>query len=93
MSTTNKPYEYDVVENPYHYTSSGIECIDAMIAAFGEEAVKNFCMCNAFKYVWRSKKKNGREDMKKAIWYINKYNELNLEKEIDTVRGGSNGQI
>lgn len=45
MSTTNKPYEYDVVENPYHYTSSGIECIDAMIAAFGEEAVKNFFAC------------------------------------------------
>lgn len=69
---------YDVVNNPEHYTSGGIECIDAMTAAFGEEAVQDFCICNAFKYVWRSRKKNGLEDIKKAKWYLDKYLELEV---------------
>ncbi|MEI3223940.1 MAG: DUF3310 domain-containing protein [Gemmiger sp.] len=32
--------------------------------------------CNAFKYLYRAKRKNGLEDMKKAVWYLNKYIEL-----------------
>lgn len=66
----------DVVNHPSHYASSSIECIDAMIAAYGKEAVMHFCQCNAFKYQWRFNKKNGVEDLKKAEWYNNKYIEL-----------------
>lgn len=66
----------DPVSHPSHYTQGGIECIDAMVAAFGKEAVANFCMCNAFKYIWRSKYKNGAEDIEKAKWYLNKHKEL-----------------
>ncbi len=66
----------DMVNNPPHYTSGGIECIDAMIASQGTAAVKDFCLCNAFKYIWRTKNKNGIEDIDKAIWYLNKYKEL-----------------
>ena len=66
----------DPVSHPSHYTQGGIECIDAMVAAYGEEAVKHFCMCNAFKYVWRAEHKNGAEDIDKAIWYLNKFKEL-----------------
>lgn len=68
----------DNVNHPSHYTNSenGIECIDAMIAAYGKEAVMSFCKCNAFKYQWRFDKKNGDEDLKKAQWYQNKYMEL-----------------
>lgn len=62
----------DPVNRPAHYTSGGIECIDAMQAAFGAEAVKNFCLCNAFKYLWRHRNKNGVEDLKKACWYLNR---------------------
>lgn len=68
--------EEDVVNHPSHYASSSIECIDAMIAAYGKEAVMHFCQCNAFKYQWRFDKKNGVEDLKKAEWYNNKYIEL-----------------
>lgn len=68
--------EFDTVNNPQHYTNGGIECIDAMIAAYGKEAVMHFCQCNAFKYQWRFDKKNGVEDLKKAEWYNNKYIEL-----------------
>ena len=62
----------DPVNHPAHYTSGGIECIDAMQAAFGVEAVKDFCLCNAFKYLWRHRNKNGVEDLKKARWYLNR---------------------
>ena len=62
----------DPVNRPAHYTSGGIECIDAMQAAFGAEVVKDFCLCNAFKYLWRHRNKNGVEDLKKACWYLNR---------------------
>lgn len=68
----------DLVNRPAHYTSGGIECIDAMQAAFGAEAVKDFCLCNAFKYLWRHRNKNGVEDLKKARWYLNR-----LIEEVD----------
>lgn len=68
--------EYDDVNKPKHYTSGDIECIDAMVSAYGKEAVMAFCKCNAFKYIWRFDKKNGIEDIKKALWYQNKYIEL-----------------
>lgn len=65
------------VEHPKHYTQGGIECIDAMIAAYGDTAVMDFCKCNAFKYLFRMDNKNNPlEDVKKAIWYLNKWTEL-----------------
>ena len=65
---------FDDVEMPAHYTDSSIECIDAMQAAMGEEAVYDFCKCNAFKYLWRADAKHPSpvEDLQKARWYIDK---------------------
>ena len=71
-----KENKFDVVECPQHYVSTSIECIDAMIETQGVEAVKAFCVCNAFKYLWRHNSKNGDEDIKKANWYLNKAVEL-----------------
>ena len=69
-------HEFDVVERPQHYASTSIECIDAMRETQGDEAVKAFCVCNAFKYLWRHNRKNGDEDIKKASWYLNKAVEI-----------------
>lgn len=67
----------DSVNHPEHYTQGGIECIDAMQAAFGKQSVMEFCLCNAFKYCFRCKHKNSQtEDVKKAVWYLNKWLEL-----------------
>lgn len=66
----------DNVNHPAHYETGKFECIDVMIETQGTEAVKDFCICNAFKYLYRHGRKNGREDIKKAIWYLNKYLEL-----------------
>ena len=65
----------DAVHHPSHYQGKN-ECIDVMIAMFGKEAVKHFCMCNAYKYRFRADKKNGEEDIKKAEWYETKLIEL-----------------
>ena len=67
----------DNVQHPKHYNREGaLECIDEMILVFGKEAVKNFCLCNSWKYRYRAADKNGEEDLKKSDWYINKYKEL-----------------
>ena len=65
----------DNVNHPAHYQGKN-ECIDVMIAMFGIEAVKHFCMCNAYKYRFRADKKNGKEDIEKAEWYESKLIEL-----------------
>ena len=70
------PESKETVNHPDHYNSDGIECIDAMIASQGVDDVRAFCICNAFKYIWRYQSKNGIEDIKKAIWYLNKFVEL-----------------
>ena len=64
-----------MVNSPPHYQSTtGIECIEAIRAALGEEGFKAYCRGNAIKYIWREKA-DSIEDRKKAIWYLNKANE------------------
>jgi hypothetical protein len=61
----------DDINQPAHYTQGAVECIDAMLSAFGEEAVRDFCRLNAFKYVWRVKQKDSVEsNTHKAIWFL-----------------------
>jgi hypothetical protein len=60
----------DNVNHPSHYTSSSIECIDAIKAQLGAEGFRDYCQGNICKYVWRYKFKNGVEDLKKAAWYL-----------------------
>lgn len=66
---------YDNVNHPHHYNNK-YECIDVMIDTFGANETKMFCKLNAFKYLYRSEKKGGIEDIKKAKWYLDKYIEL-----------------
>lgn len=61
----------DSVNHPAHYTAGGIECIEAIKAATeGLQGIQAVCAANAIKYVWRFSRKNGAEDIKKAIWYL-----------------------
>ena len=68
----------DMVNHPSHYETGKFECIDVMEEVFGKEALKNFCICNAFKYLYRCMNKHISpvEDVSKARWYINKFLEL-----------------
>ena len=65
----NKP---DLVNHPSHYETGKFECIEVMEEALGSDVVKGFCIGNAFKYLYRAKRKNGLEDLKKAQWYLNR---------------------
>lgn len=75
----------DSVDHPKHYCRDGaMECIDEMCLIFGTEAVKNFCLCNSWKYRYRAADKNGEEDLEKSDWYIHKYKEL-CDEEMDYI--------
>lgn len=62
----------DMVNQPPHYTSGGIETIDYMRAKMTPEEYRGFLKGNAIKYLSRAEMKGGAEDYKKAQWYINK---------------------
>ncbi|MGX0251311.1 uncharacterized protein DUF3310 [Staphylococcus hominis] len=75
----NKPFsrkvdmqeEQDVMNKPKHYTYGDIEVIDYI-----EQVTKNykpelaFAIGNAIKYISRANHKNGKEDLDKARWYL-----------------------
>jgi hypothetical protein len=67
----------DPVNHPKHYTEhpSGVECIQIT-------EHMTFNLGNAVKYIWRADLKGKQvEDLKKAIWYIN--------REIQRINNGS----
>lgn len=67
----------DNVNHPDHYETGKFECIDVMGEVFGSDNLKEYCLINAFKYLYRCKRKEKEvEDIKKSIWYLNKYIEL-----------------
>ena len=67
----DRPNEPDMVNSPPHYQREGLECIDAMVHAFGEDAVRTYARLCAFKYQWRADMKGKKdEDLKKAVWYL-----------------------
>ena len=75
---------FDMVNHPSHYETGKFECIEVMQEAIGLEDVKGFCICNAFKYIYRCchKHESPLEDVKKAIWYLNKFVELEEQKKL-----------
>lgn len=59
--------------NPDHYKSGlGVECSELMKDRLGEDCYFGFCLCNAFKYLFRCRRKNPTlsEDVRKANWYL-----------------------
>lgn len=67
------PKRLETVNHPRHYTKSpsGVECIDVV-------EWLPFNVGNAIKYLWRSEHKNGMEDLRKALWYV--------QREIDRLQ-------
>lgn len=61
----------DKVNHPLHYTSGGIECIEAIKASMSKDEYKGYLKGNVLKYIWRYKNKNNPvEDLKKAKVYL-----------------------
>lgn len=59
----------DCVNHPYHYCAGGVECIEGIKAALGDEFLA-YCQGNVLKYVWRWRHKGGVEDLRKAQVYL-----------------------
>lgn len=62
----------DNVNNPPHYVTGAVECIDAIEAALTEEEFRGYCKGNVMKYTWRERTKGGNESMQKAAWYLDR---------------------
>lgn len=76
LANENEPVEMtldDKVNHPSHYTYGDIEIIDII-----EQVTKDykpelaFAIGNAIKYISRANRKNGKEDLDKARWYLNR---------------------
>ena len=75
--TVNQELTVDVVNHPPHYASGKIECIDAIdVAVDGLTPQEAVCSGNVIKYVWRFKRKNGKQDLLKAQWYLQRLIDL-----------------
>ena len=46
--------------NPKYYQNKGFECFDVIEQQFGPESLADSCICQAFQYIFRSKKKENR---------------------------------
>jgi hypothetical protein len=63
----------DPVNNPEHYTSGAIECIEAIKAALGAPGYIGFLQGQIMKYSWRMGLKPDNDmltDARKAQWYM-----------------------
>lgn len=77
LPKTNEQVKNSNVSHPAHYNrEGGMECIEEMLMIFGKDAVKTFCLLNAWKYRYRAADKNGEEDLKKSDFYIRKWAEI-----------------
>ena len=66
LMEVNKTIPTDNVNNPTHYNTGTIEVIEVI-----EDWKLNFNLGNAIKYIGRCEHKNNKkEDIKKAIWYL-----------------------
>ena len=65
----NKSKKRDMVNNPIHYATGEIECIDYIQDFLTEEEYIGYLRGNIAKYLHRWRYKNGLEDLKKSEWY------------------------
>lgn len=78
-----------MVDHPEHYNHGPIECIDAIEAALGEDAVAYYRGV-IIKYAWRMMYKGKTEqDAGKLAWYSNRLVQV-LEKQRCSSRDKSN---
>ena len=63
----------DPVNNPAHYNTGAVECIQAIEESMSLEQFKGYLKGNCQKYIWRmSYKGKALEDLKKARWYLDR---------------------
>jgi len=66
--------------NPSHYKQGKIEVIEIIKEVTGE-GFEGYCKGNIVKYLARYKYKNGVEDLRKGLWYLER-----LIKEVEEAK-------
>ena len=73
--------ELDPVNNPSHYNTGNVECIEAIEESMSSAAFKGYIKGNCMKYLWRYDYKGKQvEDLQKAGWYLNKLTEMVIKE-------------
>lgn len=76
------PPENDPVKHPNHYCYGKFECVEVIKElTAGASGPEGFLLGNVIKYLWRYRRKNGAEDLRKARRYIDML--LSLYDEMD----------
>ena len=71
----------DVVNNPDHYNTGNIECIEAIEESMSSVAFKGYLKGNCMTYLWRYDYKGKQvEDLQKAGWYLQKLTAMVTEE-------------
>jgi hypothetical protein len=66
------------VNKPSHYNHTSVEAIDGICGVLGNIGFEAYCIGNAIKYLWRRNHKDTyKQNIQKAIWYLNKAIEHN----------------
>jgi hypothetical protein len=74
----SKKDENDVINWPKHYNTGKIQPIEAI-----EDWKLDFRLANAVKYISRCEHKGKtKQDLEKAIWYIERYIKIELNKDV-----------
>ena len=83
----------DQINNPSHYNTGGMECIEAQTAALTYEEMQGYLKATALKYLWRMGKKGpALTDAKKAQWFTDRLVVL-LGTRVPTASAGGLGSV
>jgi len=75
----SKKDDNDVIKWPKHYNTGKIQPIEAI-----EDWKLDFRLANAVKYIARCEHKGkAKQDLEKAIWYIERYIKIELNKDVN----------
>lgn len=89
LTYTAKPTD-EVVFHPSHYTQGKVECLDAIESAVtGLSGIEAVLTGNIIKYMWRWKRKNGTEDLRKARFYLDHLIQKQTKDDADWGEGGT----
>lgn len=81
MNDSLKDNKTSTVDHPSHYNQNKVETIDSIKSITGE-GFEGYLLGNTVKYIGRYQYKNGVEDLKKAVWHLEKLIKEIEEKEV-----------
>lgn len=73
-----KKEDKEMVNHPDHYNTTPVETMEMFLLAFHDrpDMIKGALLFNIMKYRDRAEHKNGKEDIDKMNWYLNRFEEL-----------------